>query len=62
MEKAFKINDKDLIIEALAVLIGDYEKARKKAAYLILKICLTDEFFKFLMEDDELKPIIKALR
>jgi hypothetical protein len=52
----------DLIINAVAVLIGDYEKHRKKAAYLILKACLTDEFFKHLMEDEQLKPVAESLK
>lgn len=52
----------DLIINAVAVLIGDYERHRKKAAYLILKACLTDEFFKHLMEDEQLKPVAELLK
>ena len=60
MDKIFKNND--LIIEAVAVLIGDYERHRKKVAYLILKACLTDEFFKHLMEDEQLKPVVESLK
>jgi hypothetical protein len=61
MDEIFKIKNNDLVIEAVAVLIGDYEKRRKKAAYLILKSCLTDEFFKHLMEDEQLKPVAESL-
>ncbi len=56
-----KIKNIDLVVEAVAVLIGDYEKNRKKAAMMILKICLTDEFFKHLMEDEQLKPVAESL-
>lgn len=56
-----KPEHKDLIIDAVAILLGDYSKERKKAAKLILKICLTKEQFIELMNDDELKPIVKGL-
>ncbi|WFD09959.1 hypothetical protein [Tepidibacter hydrothermalis] len=56
-----KIKNIDLVVEAVAVLIGDYERNRKKAAMMILKICLTDEFFKHLMEDEQLKPVAESL-
>lgn len=62
MDEIFKIKNIDLIIDAVAILLGDYEKYRKKAAILILRICLTDEFFKHLMEDEQLKPIAESLK
>ena len=61
MDKIFKIKNTDLVINAVAILIGDYEHDRKKAAVLILKACLTEEFYKQLMSDEELKPIVKAV-
>lgn len=62
MDEISKIKNIDLIIEAVAVMIGDFERHRKKAAYLILKACLTDEFFKHLMEDEQLKPVAESLK
>ena len=53
MNEVSKIKDNDLIIDAVAILLGDYEDERKKAAVLILKNCLEADFFKFLMEDDQ---------
>lgn len=47
----------DVIVEAVAVLLGDYSIIRKQAAILILKIALSSEFFKFLFEDKQLYPI-----
>lgn len=62
MDEIFKIKNIDLIIDAVAILLGDYEKYRKKAAILILRICLTDKFFQHLMEDEQLKPIAESLK
>ncbi len=62
MDEMFKIENSEMVINAVAILLGDYEKDRKKAAVLILKACLTDEFYKQLMADEELKPIVKALK
>ncbi len=56
-----KPEHKDLIIDAVAILLGEYSRERKKAAKLILKMCLTKEQFIELMNDDELKPIVKGL-
>lgn len=50
-------NPASLVVDAVAVLIGDYEIHRKKAAILILKIFLNDEFRKFLFEDENIYPI-----
>lgn len=38
MDEIKKIKNIDLIIDAVAVLLGDYDKNRKKAANLLLKI------------------------
>ena len=47
----------NLIIESLAVLVGDYAVERKMAAILILKILLTDAFRETLLnETSELYP------
>ena len=61
MDEIKKIKNIDLIIDAVAVLLGDYDKGKKKAANLLLKICLSDEFYKHLMEDEELKNAIKSV-
>lgn len=62
MDEIFKIeNSSDLVINAVAILLGDYARHRKKAAVLVLKTCLTDEFYKQLMADEELKPIVKTV-
>lgn len=62
MDEIKKIKNIDLIIEAVAVLLGDYDKNRKKAANLLLKICLSDEFYKHLMEDEELKNALNTTK
>ncbi|MEF9917693.1 MAG: HNH endonuclease [Eubacterium sp.] len=49
-----------IVIESLAVLIGDYGIYRKQAAILLLKVTLSEKFFKFLMEDENLYPISRA--
>lgn len=56
------MNEQEMIIDAVAVLIGDYSRERKKAAKLLLKMLLTDEDYKNLMNDEQLKPIDKALK
>lgn len=43
----------DLIIESYAVLLGDYSYIAKKAALLLLKILVRDDFLEFLMSDTE---------
>lgn len=49
-------NPIQLIIEAIAVLMGDYDINRKWAANIILKILLRDDFKRFLLEDASLYP------
>lgn len=49
-------NPEKLIIESVAILLGDYEIERKYAATLILKILLRDDFRKTLLEDEDLYP------
>ena len=46
----------DLIIDCVAVLIGDFSIYRKKAAFLLLKHYLPTDFLKMLLEDEELYP------
>lgn len=46
----------DLIIDAIAVLTGEYRNERKMAANLILKALIKDEFKNFLFEDKEIYP------
>lgn len=62
MDEIFKIQDSELVINSVAILLGDYEKDRKKAAVLILKACLVDKLFKQLMEDEELKEVLKTIK
>lgn len=62
MNEMIKIDRPELIIDAVALLIGDYEKHRKQAANLILKACLTEKGYKLLMEDEDLKSNVKALK
>lgn len=45
-----------LVIDAVAVLLGEYSIERKIAANLILKIMLKDGFRKFLFEDSAIYP------
>lgn len=47
---------KDIVIDCVAVLIGDYAINRKKAAMLLLKHYLPTDFLKFLFEDNNLYP------
>ena len=44
----------DVIVDAVAVLYGDYSVIRKRAAMIILKIAFPPEFIKVLFEDDGL--------
>lgn len=46
----------DVIIDAVAVLLGDYSTIRKQAAIILLKLTLPSDFFKFLFEDKSLYP------
>lgn len=49
----YKLSDNpiDLIINSIALLIGNYEAYRKRAALLILKAFVRDEFLKSLLDD-----------
>ena len=47
----------NMVIEAIAILIGDYDINRKWAANMILKVLLKDKFKEFLFENKELYPI-----
>ncbi|WP_409229087.1 HNH endonuclease [Gudongella sp. SC589] len=42
------------IIDSIAVLLGDYNIYRKKAAVLLLKSLLREEFLKYLLSDNDL--------
>lgn len=46
----------DIIIECVAILLGDYSIIRKQAAILLLKHHLPHKFFHFLLEDKNLYP------
>lgn len=47
---------KRMVIDAIAVLLGEYGIYRKKAAILLLKMLLRDDFFKFLFENVVVVP------
>lgn len=42
-----------VIVDSIAILVGDYEPARKQAAMLLLKALLKDNFLKDLLKDIE---------
>lgn len=44
------------IIEALSILLGDYEIYRKQAALLLMKVFVRDQFLDFLLEDKSVYP------
>lgn len=46
----------EIIIDAIAVLIGDYEINRKYAAILLLKAFLPRDIVKSILEDDGVYP------
>lgn len=46
----------ELIIDSIAVMLGDYRIERKMAANLILKILIKKKFRRQLFEDKELYP------
>ena len=59
-KKTFKTHDNivtreqvpDIIIDSVAVLLGEYSVIRKQAAVLLLKMFLTKDFYSFLVEYD----------
>jgi len=46
----------NVVIDSVAVLIGDYSIDQKQAAILLLKHYLPHDFMKFLLEDETLYP------
>lgn len=50
-------NPLEVIIDSVAVLLGEYSINRKKAAILILRILLKNDFLKKLLENKELYPV-----
>jgi hypothetical protein len=49
-----------VIVDSIAILVGDYESDRKQAAMLLLKALLKDEFLKDLLKDVENKKAERA--
>lgn len=49
----------DVIVEAVAILLGDYSIIRKQAAMIILKLTLPSEFLEILFEDEMLYPFTR---
>jgi 5-methylcytosine-specific restriction endonuclease McrA len=47
----------NMILEAMTILLGNYDINRKWAANMILKVFLRDNFKRFLFEDKNLYPI-----
>lgn len=55
-----KEEQRELIIDAVAVLIGDYKITRKYAAVLILKALLPRKVMKAILEDDAVYPFDRS--
>ena len=54
---AFKTNNyKEIVIESIAVLLGNYSNTRKQAAIILLKILLKDRLRSLLFEDKDIYP------
>ena len=51
-----KEEQRELVIDAIAVLIGDYNITRKYAAILILKALIPRKLMKAILEDKDLYP------
>lgn len=51
-----RMNEKEMIVNALAILIGDYAIYRKKAAALILKALLPKSVYEGIMRDGDVYP------
>ena len=51
-----KEEQRELVIDAVAVLLGDYKITRKYAAILILKALLPRKVMKAILEDDDVYP------
>ena len=47
----------EMVVEAIAILIGNYDITRKWAANLLLKALLRDDFKAFLFEDEGIYPV-----
>lgn len=50
------LNPSEIVIDSVAVLIGDYSTIRKQAALLLLKHYLPHDFLKLLLDDPDLYP------
>lgn len=51
-----KAEQRELVIDAIAVLLGEYEITRKYAAVLILKALLPSKLRKAILEDNDIYP------
>lgn len=51
-----KADQRELVIDAISVLMGDYNITRKYAAVLILKALLPRKLMKAILEDKDLYP------
>ena len=43
----------DVLIDCIAVLLGDYSTDRKKATYILLKYFAPEDLYKFVMQEVE---------
>ena len=55
-----KKEQRELVIDAIAILLGDYEITRKYAAVIILKIFLPPKARKAILEDDAIYPFKRS--
>lgn len=55
-----KKEQRELVIDAIAVLLGDYEITRKYAAMLILKALLPSKVRKAILEDASIYPFKRS--
>ena len=55
-----KQEQRDLVIDAIAVLLGDYEINRKYAATIILKVFLPEDIRKAILSDDDIHPFKRS--
>lgn len=58
--KYLQENPKELIIYALAILMGEYHIERKRASLLLLKALIRKDFLNFLLENPNLYPINRS--
>lgn len=58
--KYFREDTRLIVIDAIAILIGEYAIERKQAAMLLLKTLLTEKFFHKLFKDYSMYPFKRS--